>query len=129
MNGSTATLMRVQGSGTRARRDVFYLEQQPQTLESRSAMAYWQNGKLYLATSTQSSVQTVMAFARWLHMEPTDIVLLTAYCGGGFGSKAGGTISSVIPAVLAKKTGMPVMMRISREKSTASACPAVVQGV
>ena len=87
-----------------------------QTLESRSAMAYWQNGKLYLATSTQSSVQTVMAFARWLHMEPTDIVLLTAYCGGGFGSKAGGTISSVIPAVLAKKTGMPVMMRISREE-------------
>ena len=87
-----------------------------QTLESRSSMAYWQNGKLYLACSTQSSVQTVASVARWLNLQPTDIVLLTAYCGGGFGSKASGTISSVIPALLSKKAGAPVMMRISREE-------------
>ena len=30
-----------------------------QTLESRTAMAYWQNGKLYMHCSTQSVVQTV----------------------------------------------------------------------
>ena len=29
------------------------------TLETRSAMAYWQNGKLFLHCSTQSTVQTV----------------------------------------------------------------------
>src|SRR5215831_7731493 len=29
-----------------------------QTLEPRSAMAYWQNGKLYLHCSTQSTIQT-----------------------------------------------------------------------
>src|SRR5581483_3877879 len=35
-----------------------------QPLETRSAMAYWQNGKLYLHGSTQSTVQTVASVAR-----------------------------------------------------------------
>ncbi len=87
-----------------------------ETLETRSAMAYWQNGKLHLFCSTQSTIQTVASVARWLHMEPTDIVLVSAYTGGGFGSKGTGTITSIIPALLAKKTNAPVMMRISREE-------------
>ena len=29
-----------------------------QTLETRSAMAYWQNGKVYIHTGTQSTAQT-----------------------------------------------------------------------
>src|SRR6478672_6099024 len=32
-----------------------------QTLETRTAMAYWQNGKVYVHCSTQSTVQTVAA--------------------------------------------------------------------
>ncbi|HWW87450.1 MAG TPA: molybdopterin cofactor-binding domain-containing protein, partial [Vicinamibacterales bacterium] len=87
-----------------------------QTLESRSAMAYWQNGKLFIHCSTQSAVQTVMSFSRWLHMPPENIVLISNYTGGGFGSKATGTISAVIPALLSKKLNAPVMMRISREE-------------
>ena len=59
-----------------------------QTLEPRTAMAYWQNGKLYMHCSTQSTIQTVASVARWLHIEPTDIVLISNYTGGGFGSKA-----------------------------------------
>jgi len=87
-----------------------------ETLESRSAMAYWQNGKLHLFCSTQSTIQTVASVARWLHMEPTDIVLVSAYTGGGFGSKGTGTITSIIPALLSKKANAPVMMRINREE-------------
>ena len=86
-----------------------------QTLEPRTAMAYWQNGKLYIHCSTQSTIQTVASVARWLHIEPTDVVLIGAYCGGGFGSKATGTITSIIPALLAKKANAPVQMRISRD--------------
>ena len=41
-----------------------------QTLETRSAMAYWQNGKLYMHCSTQSTVQTVAAVARWVGIRP-----------------------------------------------------------
>ncbi len=85
------------------------------TLEPRSAMAYWQNGKLYIHCSTQSAIQTVASVARWMHMEPTDIVLISNYTGGGFGSKATGTLTSVIPALLSKKVNAPVQMRISRE--------------
>jgi xanthine dehydrogenase molybdenum-binding subunit len=86
-----------------------------QTLEPRTAMAYWQNGKLYIHCSTQSTIQTVASVARWLHLEPTDIVLVSAYTGGGFGSKATGTITSIIPALLSKKANAPVQMRISRD--------------
>jgi xanthine dehydrogenase molybdenum-binding subunit len=86
-----------------------------QTLETRSAMAYWQNGKLYVHCSTQSVVQTVGSMARWLHLDPSDVVVISAYTGGGFGSKATGTITSVIPALLSKKLNAPVMMRIDRE--------------
>jgi xanthine dehydrogenase molybdenum-binding subunit len=86
-----------------------------QTLESRTAMAYWQNGKLYIHCSTQSVVQTVGSVSRWMHLDPKDVVLISEYTGGGFGSKATGTITSMIPAMLSKKLNAPVMMRIDRE--------------
>ena len=57
-------------------------------LETRSAMAYWQNGKLHLHCSTQSVVRTVDAVARWVGIKPEDVVLICEYTGGGFGSKA-----------------------------------------
>jgi xanthine dehydrogenase molybdenum-binding subunit len=87
-----------------------------QPMETRSAMAYWQNGTLYLHGSTQSVARTIDPLASWLGMDAANIVLVSEYCGGGFGSKGAGAISMVVPALLAKKTGMPVMMRISREE-------------
>ena len=87
-----------------------------QPMESRSAMAYWQNGKLFLHGSTQSVARTVDPLAGWLAMDASNIVLVSEYCGGGFGSKGAGAISMVIPALLSKKAGAPVMMRISREE-------------
>src|SRR2546422_4377557 len=86
-----------------------------QTLEARSAMAYWQNGKLYLHTGTQSTAQTLTAIARWLNMDASKIVFISEYTGGGFGSKFTGGVSMLIPALLSKKANSPVMMRISRE--------------
>jgi CO/xanthine dehydrogenase Mo-binding subunit len=86
-----------------------------QPLETRSAMAYWQNGKLYLHGSTQSTVQTVGSIARWVGIRPAEVVLISEYTGGGFGSKIPGAISMAIPALLSKKANAPVMMRISRE--------------
>jgi xanthine dehydrogenase molybdenum-binding subunit len=87
-----------------------------QPMESRSAMAYWQNGKLYLHGSTQSVIRTLDPLAGWLGIDPSNVVLVSEYCGGGFGSKGAGAISMAIPALLSKKTGVPVMMRISREE-------------
>lgn len=87
-------------------------------METRSAMAYWQNGKLHLHCSTQSVVRTVDAVARWVGIEPKDLVLICEYTGGGFGSKGGGAVSMAIPALLSKKANAPVMMRISREEES-----------
>jgi CO/xanthine dehydrogenase Mo-binding subunit len=87
-----------------------------QCLESRTSMAYWQNGKLYIHLSTQSTVQTVMSVVRWLSLEPQNVVVIAEYCGGGYGAKGTGTVTDIIPALLAKKTGTPVQMRISREE-------------
>ncbi len=85
-------------------------------LESRTAMAYWQNGKLYMHTGTQSTAQTVPAIARWMNMRPDDVVLVSEYTGGGFGSKVTGSVIMIVPAILSKKLNAPVMMRISREE-------------
>ena len=87
-----------------------------QPMESRSAMAYWQNGRLHLHGSTQSVARTVDPLANWLGIDASNIVLISEYCGGGFGSKGGGAVSMVIPALLSRKAGVPVMMRISREE-------------
>jgi xanthine dehydrogenase molybdenum-binding subunit len=89
-----------------------------QTLETRSALAYWQNGKIYIHTGTQSTAQTVPAIARWLNMDAEKVVLISEYTGGGFGSKITGGVSMIIPALLSKKVKAPVMMRISREEET-----------
>jgi CO/xanthine dehydrogenase Mo-binding subunit len=86
-----------------------------QPLETRSAMAYWQNGKLYMHCSTQSTVRTINAVARWVGLDPNDVVVISEYTGGGFGSKGSSYVFVVIPALLSKKAGAPVMMRISRE--------------
>ena len=85
-------------------------------LEPRTALAYWQNGKLYMHCSTQSTMRTIGAVARWVGIKPEEVVIVSEYTGGGFGSKGSGTVFVVVPALLSKKTGAPVMMRITREQ-------------
>ncbi|MEQ8509710.1 MAG: xanthine dehydrogenase family protein molybdopterin-binding subunit [Rhodospirillaceae bacterium] len=85
-----------------------------QSMEPRSAFAYWQNGKCYLHASTQSHTFTVPGYANYLGIDPKDLVLIAEYCGGGFGSKGTAYPIATIPAHMSKKTGRPCMMRISR---------------
>ena len=87
-------------------------------METRSAMAYWQNGKLFIHASTQSVAQTRGNIARWVGIEPTSVNLICEYTGGGFGSKGAGAVSSAIPAMLSRKANAPVMMRITREEES-----------
>lgn len=88
-------------------------------LEPRTAMAYWQNGKLYLHASTQSVQRTRVSMAEDLGLDPADLVLIGEYCGGGFGSKISGSVIHQVPALLAKKTGRPVMLRVTRAEENA----------
>ena len=98
-----------------------------QPMETRTAMAYWQNGKLYMHCSTQSVMRTVGSVARWVGIKPEDVVIISEYTGGGFGSKGSGSVFVAVAALLSKKANAPVMMRISRddEQSIGRARPAL----
>src|SRR5690606_20106931 len=52
----------------------------------------------------------------YIGIEPTDLVFIAEYCGGGFGSKGGAYPIVAVPALLSRKIGRPVMMRISRHE-------------
>ncbi|MDH3732136.1 MAG: xanthine dehydrogenase family protein molybdopterin-binding subunit [Gemmatimonadota bacterium] len=83
-------------------------------MEPRSSMAYWDNGKLHIYASTQSTQRTHGAIAGQLGLDPSDVVFVGQYCGGGFGSKIAGAPIYVVTALLSQKVGRPVMLRITR---------------
>jgi len=84
------------------------------SMEPRSAMAYWENGKCYLFGSTQSQSYVVPDLANFIGIEPTDLVYVAETCGGGFGSKGSAYPVMAIPAHMSKRINRPVMLRISR---------------
>ena len=84
------------------------------SMEPRSAMAYWQNGRCHLHVSSQSQSFIVPALAGMIGIAPSDLVVIAEYCGGGFGSKGGAYPLQALPALLSRKIGRPVMMRVSR---------------
>src|SRR5690606_15958622 len=86
------------------------------SMEPRSAFAFWQNGKCFLHASSQSQSFPVPTVARYLGIAPDDLVFIAEYCGGGFGSKGGAYPIVAVPALLSRKIGRPVMMRISRHE-------------
>ncbi len=87
-------------------------------MEPRSNMAYWENGRLHAHVSTQSAQRTKFSLAGQLDMEPEDVVLVAEYCGGGFGSKIAGTNVMILPALMSRKIGRPVMHRVTRYEET-----------
>ena len=89
-------------------------------MEPRSAMAYWQNGKVFVFGSSQSQSFMMPGLARYCGVEPKDLVYIAEYCGGGFGSKGTPYPIMSIPAHMSRKlNGRPVMMRISRHEEYA----------
>ena len=87
-------------------------------MEPRTTMAYWQNGKLFIHTSTQSLVRTRAAVASQLDLDIEDVVMIGEYCGGGFGSKIAGSTIQLVPALFSRKINRPVMLRITRAEET-----------
>jgi CO/xanthine dehydrogenase Mo-binding subunit len=90
------------------------------SMEPRTAMAYWQNGKCYLHASSQSGTFPIPTVARYIGITPDELVFIAEFCGGGFGSKGGGYPIVAVPALLSKKlNNRPVMMRIARHEEYA----------
>src|SRR5690606_7440515 len=87
------------------------------SMEPRSAMAYWQNGKCYVYGSTQSQSYVVPDLANYIGIDVADLVYVSETCGGGFGSKGTAYPLMSIPAHVAGQPAVrPVRMRMSREE-------------
>ena len=84
------------------------------SMEPRSTMAYWENGKCHLHGSCQSQSLSMPILAGMLGIPQEDVVFVAEYCGGGFGSKATPFPTMAIPANLSRKIGRPVMLRLTR---------------
>ena len=84
------------------------------SMEPRTCFAYWQNGKCFVHGSTQSQAFVVPGLANYIGIDPEDLVFIAEYCGGGFGSKGSAYPEMAVPAHMSRKTGRPVMMRVSR---------------
>ncbi len=84
-------------------------------MEPRSAAAYWENGKVHVWGSTQSSSFAIPSLAKYIGVKPSQLNLVTEFCGGGFGGKAYSYPLMALPALMSKKlNGRPVMLRVSR---------------
>lgn len=88
------------------------------SMEPRSAMAYWENGKLYLHGTSQSLTGLAVDMAGIVGVPMEDFVFINEATGGGFGqrARAGSIPSMAIPAKLSQKINRPVMMRATREE-------------
>jgi CO/xanthine dehydrogenase Mo-binding subunit len=86
------------------------------SMEPRTAMAYWENGKCYVHGSAQSQSFFIPGLARLLGVETKDVCLISENTGGGFGSKIGAYPISALPGWFSKKIGRPVQLRVTREQ-------------
>ena len=84
------------------------------SMESRSNMAYWENGRCHVFGSCQSQSFVLPALSRVMNEPVENLRYVGEFCGGGFGSKGHAYPIMAIPALMSKKINRPVMMRISR---------------
>ena len=84
-------------------------------MEPRCAMAEWEGDKVTLYTPTQGISNCRHDNARDLGLEDHQVQIICKYMGGGFGDKNGSYYFDLIAAALAKETGTPVMVELSRK--------------
>ena len=84
------------------------------SMEPRTAMAWWENGKCYVHAGCQSLTATLTSLARQCGVELENLVFVNEFCGGGFGSKGTAAQTAGIAARLSRKIDRPVLLRVSR---------------
>ena len=97
---------------------VFHQSLSHQPLETRTTMAYWQNGKVYVYPSVQSTAQgSSVRWLEWAGVSPNDVVLVNEYHRRGIWQQDQRlSAAGVSDSALAKKAGKPVMMRVTRRE-------------
>ncbi|MBI4526065.1 MAG: molybdopterin-dependent oxidoreductase [Deltaproteobacteria bacterium] len=91
------------------------------TSEPRVCVAQWEGGKLTIWDSTQYTFRIQSAVAQALKLPMSKVRVISEFVGGGFGDKGGPERYNVLAALLAKKTGRPVRIELSRQENFLSA--------
>jgi xanthine dehydrogenase YagR molybdenum-binding subunit len=86
-------------------------------LEAHGCVARWDRDKLTIWESTQGVYPVQAKVAEVLNMPLSKVRVIGRYVGGGFGSKVETDKSTIIAALLAKKTGRPVKLFLTREET------------
>jgi CO/xanthine dehydrogenase Mo-binding subunit len=86
-------------------------------MESHGCVARWDRDKLTIWESTQGVYPVQARVAEVLGMPLSKVRVIGHYMGGGFGSKLQADKSTIIAALLARKTGRPVKLFLTREET------------
>ena len=85
-------------------------------MEPRVALAHWEGDKLTVWTPTQGIANCQRDIARDMNLALEKVRVVCQYMGGGFGNKNQCQDSDLMAAQLAKETGRPVKLELSRKE-------------
>jgi CO/xanthine dehydrogenase Mo-binding subunit len=86
-------------------------------LERHGCVAQWNRDRLTIWQSTQGVYRIQMQVSSILGIPLSKVRIIGQYMGGGFGSKLQAEKETIIATLLAKKTGRPVKLFLSREET------------
>jgi len=90
-------------------------------LESHGCVARWDGDRLSIWQSTQGVYSVQAAVSKIMGLPLSKVRVMGHYMGGGFGSKLTADKSTIIAAVMARKTARPVKLFMSREETLIAA--------
>lgn len=89
-----------------------------QTAETHASVAKWEGDNLIVWDSTQAIHGVRDSLAQALKIPASKVTVIKEYMGGGFGSKLGLNDYTVVAALLARETGKPVKIALSRRENS-----------
>ncbi|HEY7878298.1 MAG TPA: molybdopterin cofactor-binding domain-containing protein, partial [Gemmatimonadaceae bacterium] len=100
------------------REDVFFYEGNTHlAMEQHAALAEWSaDGRLTLWSSTQTPHYVHRALSKVLELDPAHVRVIATPNGGGFGGKSDPFGHEIVVAELARRTGRPVKICLTREE-------------
>lgn len=87
-----------------------------QPLELHACMASWDDGKLIVHASSQILSEARNRLAATFDIPPDDIRVLSKFVGGGFGSKLGLHVESILAVMAARAVRRPVKVAMTRQQ-------------
>jgi CO/xanthine dehydrogenase Mo-binding subunit/CO/xanthine dehydrogenase FAD-binding subunit len=85
-------------------------------MERSTTLANWAGHTLELWTTTQAPYYVAIEVAHTLGIDPQDVICHDISVGGGFGARSKIAEHEVIAALLARRSGQPVRIELTREE-------------